>query len=1049
MTSLSFLTILILPFVHSEPPAHRLYDGITAFINNPDGQAFKIDLEVRDINFRMQGPSELLVKAYSPDGKPAVREIVPDDGVIDRSSDAHGAGWDHEAWYYATVYSRGLRPLIRWSAFSMPSRLAHMPKRSFSWEVKGGQKGVYKILLVGNPDLYTTLKIDPPLKYGLAGSPEWIHGHHDLFKRTFVYVPKSTSHMNVHFLQFDEPASRSFVLKDAGGTELATGSGANGLVQEVVHDAGRFADQILTLEVSAGSGDYLLNVTHQLENDFKPVRAKFQAVTGVLAPDKETARAVRGGAIYHDEKVFWQQGQVRLYDWLKKFDDEDFDYPAELDKAAGFVSVGSHNSPKARSADRIMHAWPKHKNPQALNAAVKDMLFGLRLIGHGDHVAIGPNRNLAYEMGCYTFFWYRPAWRIIHQSNAPQEVKDVLREFTILCGDRLAFCRTVSCGNGNAFGSLMAGVRYCVEAAQDPMLTSTFDTIWERFISGGYGERVGIGPSGGLQESMAYDYHYGSYVLRGWRAINQDLKDPRMIKAYNRILNLFSYLYFRGSAGNPYSSRTSHTKTAGGYNAWDSKFRWKGFGGPDFLKGVNGHNEWFAARRPTFYMLTYHGRLTPTWEGEGFHGQIGLGGGAICQIEVIGKGQVISSKPNGSYGSGMHLSQWPGFHVHGIVGYTSDGKPLVAANSEHFNARIEGNTVISTGPVRQSSVNVERRYTYGPSSIICEASLSGSERDNVFSLWGGRPSQRGKISEAWEMIPFADVLKRKGKRSQRNRTKVTLLGADGSDLAVLDDSSVGKDPIVCAGVRIEVKDYGAVISLDEVRKVKRGKNDTILVYLGGGNIPASQATVRYVIVPFIGEAPQLGDVDGGKRKGLPASRIELPADLAAVPAALADVPAHEIKDRAKLMASVRFAIAGDQMVVHASVREPKIVHHDTVWKGSDLEVFGAMPDKFEIGQVFLVPADDRKKAGAYVPFKTTPKATAAVQTASKTIEGGYEISAIIPLELLKIPADAKQFLIEFQVSQGSAKARAYKTLFGSKYAYENCSKYALFGFEEE
>jgi len=146
---------------------------------------------------------------------------------------------------------------------------------------------------------------------------------------------------------------------------------------------------------------------------------------------------------------------------------------------------------------------------------------------------------------------------------------------------------------------------------------------------------------------------------------------------------------------------------------------------------------------------------------------------------------------------------------------------------------------------------------------------------------------------------------------------------------------------------------------------------------------------------------------------------------------------------------VRFAIAGDQMVVHASVREPKIVHHDTVWKGSDLEVFGAMPDKFEIGQVFLVPADDRKKAGAYVPFKTTPKATAAVQTASKTIEGGYEISAIIPLELLKIPADAKQFLIEFQVSQGSAKARAYKTLFGSKYAYENCSKYALFGFEEE
>lgn len=1051
MNSLVLLIFGFIPFTHAEPPAHRLYDGITSFVNNPDGKSFKIELDVRDINFRMEGPSELLVKVYSPDGKPAVREIVSDDGVIDRSSDVYGAGWDHEAWYYATVYSRGLRPLIRWSAFSMPSRLENMPKRSFSWEVEGGQKGVYRILLVGNPDLYTTLNLNPPLKYGLAGSPEWMHGHHDLFKRSFVYVPKTTSHMNVHFLQFDEPGSRTFVLKAPDGTDLASGSGANGLVQTVVEGAGKYTDQVLTLEVSDGPGDYLLNVTHQLENDFKPVRAKFQAVTGVLAPDEATARAVRGGAIYHDEKVFWQMNQVRLYDWLKEVKDEEFEYPAELDKSDGFISVGSHNSPTPKSADRIMHAWPAHKNPKALNAAIKDMLFGLRLIGHGDHVAIGPNRNLAYEMGCYTFFWYRPAWRIIHQSNAPQEVKDILRDFTILCGDRLAFCRTVACGNGNAFGSLMAGVRYCAEAAQDPMLTKTFDTIWERFVNGGYGARVGIGPSGGLQESMGYDYHYGSYVLRGWRAINQDLKDPRMIKAYDRILNLFSYIYFRGPGGNPYGSRTSIDKLAGGtYDAWDPKFRWKGAGGSDFLTGVNDHNEWFAARRPTYYMLTYHGRLTPVWEGEGFQGQIGLGGGTLCQLEIIGKGQVFSSKPNGSYGGGMHLSQWPGFHVHGIVGYTSDNKPLVAANSEHFNARLEGNTVISSGPVRESSVNVERRYTYGPSSIICEARLSESERDNVFGLWGGRPGHRGKISEAWEMIPFVDVPAPKGKpRPKTNRTKVTMLGADGSDLAVLEDISVGKDPVECSGVRFEIQDYGAVISFDEVRKIKRGQNDTVLVYLGGDKIPAGQIKIRYVIVPFIGEAPRLGSVDGGKRKGIHASRIEKPADLTAIPAALAETTLHEVKDGGKVMASVRFAIAGDQMVVHASVVEPQVVHHDTVWKGSDIEIFGAMPDKFEIGQIFLVPADGKKNAGAYVPDKTTPISTEEIQTESKPTETGYEISAIIPLKLLKIPADAKQFLIEFQVSQQRPKGRAYQTLFGSKLAYMNCSKYALFDFEEE
>lgn len=1033
----------------AEESARRLYDGVTAFVHSPEGKAFTVTLEVRDLNHRMHGPSELLVKVYPPDGRPVVREVIPDDGVLTRSAGAYGAGWDHEAWYYATAYSRGLRPLVRWSAFSDPQRLANMPTRRFSYQVAGGQKGVYRVLVVGAPDHYVTLKLDPPLKYGVAGSPEWLHGHHDLHRRSFIYVPKTTRSINVHFLQLDEPAERTFAVKDPSGAVVASGSGGDGLVQTVIEDAGRFGEQALTLEVSDGPGDYLINVTHQLENELKPVRAKFQAVTAVLSPDAETARATQGGAIYHDDRVFWQMSQVRLYDWLKKLKPEEFEYPAELDERPGFVSVGSHNSPKKGSADRIMHAWADHKNPRALNAALQDMLFGLRLMGHGDHVAIGPNRNLAYEMGCYTFFWYRPAWRIIQQSNAADEVKAILRELVIMAGDRLAFCRTVATGNGNAFASLMAGVAYCLAASQDPLHKQLFDTIWQRFTTGGYGDRVGLGPSGGLQESLGYDYHYGSYVLRGWRAINQDLKDPRIVAAYERILNLYSFVHFRGPAGNPWSSRTSIPKPAGGtYDAWDQRFRWKGFGGRDFVTGVNGHNEWFAARRPSYYMVTYHGRLTPTWMGEGFHGQIGFGGGTICFLEVIGKGQVISAKPNSSYGGGMHLSQWPSFHVHGIVGYTADGQPLVAANSEHFNARQEGNRVVSSGPVRESSVRVERRYLYGSTAITCEASLSESVHDNVFGLWGGRPALRGKVTEAWEMIPFVDAPKRKGKpRSQRNRTRVALLGTNGEPIAELTDASVGKVPVEAAGALIELKGYGALIQFDQVRRVKRGGNDTLLVQLAASRVPASQVRIRYVIVPFVGDPPKLGALAGAGKKPHLMPRVATIERVDEVAGVLAEAEPVEIKAGDTALARVRFAFAGDDLAIHAEVTDATLLHHREPWRGSCVEVFGAMPETLEIGQVFLAPQVADRSSGGYLAKGLKQVPEGRIRTQSKRTELGYEIQALIPLSLLKVKPEAKKFLLEIQVSSSKGKKRIYANLFGSERAYENCSKYGLFVFE--
>ena len=40
---------------------YRLYDGITAYVNNPGGKSFSVHLELRDINVMARGPS------YPPD----------------------------------------------------------------------------------------------------------------------------------------------------------------------------------------------------------------------------------------------------------------------------------------------------------------------------------------------------------------------------------------------------------------------------------------------------------------------------------------------------------------------------------------------------------------------------------------------------------------------------------------------------------------------------------------------------------------------------------------------------------------------------------------------------------------------------------------------------------------------------------------------------------------------------------------------------------------------------------------------------------------------
>jgi len=836
---------------HAGPMTFRFYQGVTVYVNNADGRAFDIDLTVRDWNTFESGPREMLFKVYDPSGKPVVREVIEDDGVAATTYLPKIGGWDHEMWYYMLCYSRGSMPMMRWSAFSDPQRLASLAKRTFKRKIAGGQKGVYRIVMVGSRDHVATLTLDPLLPHAVSGHPLWLHGRAEAYKRSYIYVPKGTVGLHLGFVEFDQPQTRTFKITAPGGKVLFEGDAKGGLRKGSVMFAkpGQYDDQVLTLDVGPGDNDYMLHILLNRRDTY--VYRGSAAVAAVLAPDPKTARAVRGGAIYHDGKVFWHRFQIRLHDWLKALKDEDFivrdakgdeikpttsgrtygwsakavEYRG-LPTRRGFRPLnGGHEAPPL--CDTLMHSYPAHRNRNVLNVAIRDLARGLHSLATGDHCTIGGwGGNFGYVFGTYGWHFWRPAWRVIQQSDAPRVVKDAVREALIIGGDRLAFGRGIERVNGNAFAHVPTALRYCYEGTGDAMQRELFETYWRRFVSEGWGPGTGISRSGDLQEHFGHDFHYGSYVMATFAAVIEDFKDPRFQQVRKRLVNQYSYTFCRFMNAYPWSARTAHGVGEGTLRA--AGFKWRGDPGPDFTVNVNDGGEWFAARRKNYYVLTFHGRLAPTWLDYYFNTRIGYGGGILCQLTVPGKGTVIGSMAKASYGKGMHPRNWRTFHLHSVVGTLADGRAFVAADSEHLGtAKLVGNTVTSDGEVRNRPVHVTRSYTFAADRVRCRVQLA----DTMYrtALWGGGPTS--KLTEAYEMIPFSG--------------KATALDARGKEIGAL-----AAEAVEAKAIRIDCKGYGARIELPRVMSVQGGQNATILLRLIDKPTRAQDIGLQYEIVPF-------------------------------------------------------------------------------------------------------------------------------------------------------------------------------------------------------
>lgn len=862
---IAVLIFLHIPRVSAQAPAapaenfYRLYEGITAYIHNPEGKDFSVGVDVRDLNLYANGPREVLFKIYDPDGNAVVREVIPDDGCSTPNMPDRIGGWDHELQCWIDVQAKGTTPWIRWSAWSDPARLATLVKRSFDRPIKtGGKKGVYRVVLAGTPDHYVSLRVSSNLSYGVCGHPGWSHGHGSMFKKTFIYVPEGTVGIFFAMAELDIPQTRRFKLSDPDGKVIYEGTPQGGYANPS-DDAWRAATEpvakgawtgkLLTLEVSDAPGDYLvkLNLQQGKKGSFGEYVGMGSAA--VFCPDEATARAIAGGTTTIDGEVYWHPFQVRFAKWL------------------------------------AAHKLDADEKQKALRKQLEAIHGNFRLLETSDGRGVATWANWAYAMGYYGCDIFRPGWLLCKNSDTPDDVKAIIREGLTIAGDRLSFAAGGEKVNGNAFSQINVALWYAAQATGDAMLKQRFETFWERWTTQGWGPGSGLSPSGDSQEHFAHDLHYGSYIIDNWRAtgntwvkgggiLGDAADDPRFQKVMDRYYELYSFIFCQDSgpkpgtlggtiAACPWSARTQQSASTRTVPVWNTpeSHPWKGLPGPDLTTDVNGGHEWFAARRPNYYFLTFHGRIAPEWISNCFQGQLGFGGGAICQLTIPGHGVVLASTLNDAYGRGMHPAEWRNFHIHTLAGERWDGYNVVAGITEHDDARLIGNTVAGSGEVRGAHIRAARSYTYNDDSIDCSLQLSESAYASALQLWG-HSKYFAEMRLAYEMIPFVP-------KKKDGKTPTALTTEEGDP--------VTSETLTTKSVRIDRGGFGVDVKFEKPWPVKLGENHTLMIGIvepAPKPTPIDRVAIKYKLVPFGGgpveePAPATKPDKPGKPKATP------------------------------------------------------------------------------------------------------------------------------------------------------------------------------------
>ena len=361
----------------------------------------------------------------------------------------------------------------------------------------------------------------------------------------------------------------------------------------------------------------------------------------------------------------------------------------------------------------------------------------------------------------------------------------------------------------------------------------------------------------------------------------------------------------------------------------------------------------------------------------------------------------------------------------------ASGEPFVSADSEHLNARLVDNVVTGSGEVRYRPVHVRRTYRFNDANVTCEVQLS----DTIYRAGYQGRGEPSVLTELYEMIPYIAGKKEKP-------TTVTAYDAAGKPIG-----PVTKTPQPASAAVFDRGGFGAQVVFENPYPVLLGVKDTLLVQLADKRVSAKDVRLTYTLVPYIGE-PVIGR-GAVIQEEHPLAKLDAIASLDIVPERLAAVEPMTVKADGRQVAQLRFAITGEDLAVDADVIDARVTQTDPPWKGSSLEIFASAPGSEAIAQVFLLPAARDKPAVGLRAARPRPQRVAGIRVKTALKQGGYRLQALIPLSELSIGKEQRQVKIEFQVGAVANRKLGFTTLFGSRFAYENNTRYGLFAIGGE
>ena len=169
-----------------------------------------------------------------------------------------------------------------------------------------------------------------------------------------------------------------------------------------------------------------------------------------------------------------------------------------------------------------------------------------------------------------------------------------------------------------------------------------------------------------------------------------------------------------------------------------------------------------------------------------------------------------------------------------------------------------------------------------------------------------------------------------------------------------------------------------------------------------------------------------------------------------VAAALAAQSPRRLTHFRRVGAELRAAVAGPNLALHVRVFDTAIRQATPSWSGSCVELFVSRADArlpnanvsnpAVLRQVFLVPAVKGQPARATWQHEQREEPAPEVRLTSRHFIGGYELTALVPLAFLGLPADAGRFLLEAVVNT-TLKTPTRAALFGAATPYCNNAGY--------